>query len=215
MMKTFENDVIEQYFPKGLKKEEAISFLESLFKYEKELSKYQMNKICLKVDKVDSDVLKEMFSYALKYEDLCDASFIFNIIPMIRLPESSLSEDILNSPHFFFKDEEEFNRVKGALKEDLKAFTKQLSIYFISLFKSYNKVIFTALDTVKELPNLYKNVMLSMDFLSLSAMFARTEPFSTLECIHLYNAFSYAVQILAKTPCCEEFKDILVPKSKE
>ena len=88
--------------------------------------------------------------------------------------------------------------IKLELSEDLAKFQKQLSIYFISLFKSFNKTSYEPLDKHIDLPETFKNIIMALDILTLSGIFSVSEPFMTSDCIYINNANLIMFELLAK-----------------
>ena len=88
--------------------------------------------------------------------------------------------------------------LKLSLRQDLKDFSKKLSIYFISLFKSYPKSTYTPTDVHIKLPNIYANIILGTDLYTLSGIFSFSDTFDTKECVYIDEAFKYISNLLMK-----------------
>ena len=110
----------------------------------------------------------------------------------------TLERLFFNDSKIYVNSIEDLLDVKLDLTDELKGFQKQLSIYFISLFKSYNKFSYEPLDKHIELPEIYKNIILSLDILTLSGIFSVSEPFSTNECVYIDSAIIYMNELLMK-----------------
>ena len=93
---------------------------------------------------------------------------------------------------------EELLDLKLAISKELKEFTRRISLYFLSLFKSYSKTAFTATDEHIELPKLYDTIFRAVDFLTLAGIFAKTPEISTKELVYVDNSYSILSMLLMK-----------------
>lgn len=162
-------------------------FINEIYALESELANEGKNNIGLDLKGLDIETLEAIIKTSLHREDLSDPIMILNILNLIKI-YNTLNDNYFTSENVYFQNTEMLLDVRLDLQEELEAFIKQLSIYFISLFKSYNKVTYTPTDIHKKLPKIYKTIFLSSDFLTLSGIFASSEPFSTSECIYLEDA---------------------------
>lgn len=182
-------------------KSELVDFLMKLYTLETELANNKINNVYLDLKELDTELMAEAIRCSLTREDLVDPIMILNIINLIKI-YNSLSIDFFDSKDIYVCSMEELLDLRLEIGDDLRAFSKKLSIYFISLFKSYNKVIFTALDEHKPLPNIYRAIFLSTDLLTLSGIFSDSDPFSTDECFIIDNAFEYLMALQEKNNLC-------------
>lgn len=173
-----------------------LDFLPKLFEYENNLNFENIN-VLLYLNDLDIEKLAEVFKLAMHTETLTDSLLILNLLNLIKI-YNSLDEEFFADPEIYVNSLEDFIDLKVELDSELKAFARQISIYFFSLFKSYNKFVYSALDTHITLPNLYKVLFESCDFLTLSGIFSTSEPFSTEECVYLDNAFEILINLQIK-----------------
>lgn len=178
--------------------ETLLEFTKELYQLEEELSKEQKNNILFNLKGLDTEKLGEVIKYSLTYEDLKDSLMILNIINLIKI-NNTLDDSFFDNPDVYITDIEQMLDLKYDLVDEINDFIKKLSIYFISLFKSYNKVVYTPLDVHKELPSIYKNIFLSSDLLTISGIFSVSNSFSTEECIYIDKASQYIVAWLEKS----------------
>ena len=162
-------------------------FANDIFDLETKLANEDQNYISLDLKGLDVPNLEKIIKVALKKEDLADPLMILNIMNLIKIYNT------LNSTFFENKDVYVFEisnllDIRLDLQEELEDFIKQLSIYYISLFKSYNKVMYTPLDIHKPLPKLFKTIFLTSNTATLAGIFASSKPFSTEDCIYLDDA---------------------------
>lgn len=163
-------------------------FANNLFMLEAELAnKEHNNNITLDLKGLDLSIIQEFVKIGLRREDLSDPLMMLNIINLIKI-YNVLNDNFLQSENVYFSDTEQILDTRLELREELEDFVQQLSIYFISLFKSYNKTTYVAQDTHKKLPKIFKNIFLMSDFLTLSGIFASSKPFSTDQCVYLEDA---------------------------
>lgn len=150
------------------------------------------------------ETITEAIKYALAREDLSDPIMILNILNLIKI-YNTLDDSFFENEDVYVSNIEELLDVKLALKDDLKKFIKQLSIYFISLFKSYNKTSYAPLDVHIDLPKIYETIILASDLLTLSGIFSISEPFNTNECVYINNNFKYIETLLMKNAISTSF----------
>lgn len=176
--------------------------LKSLYDFEANLyTKNEKFDINLNLKNLSIELVTKAISFSLKYENLTDKNMILNIINLIKI-DNNLDDSFFIDKNVYFNDIEDFIDLKLELKDELEAFVKQLSIYFISLFKSYNKLTYTPQDVYIKLPNIYSIILLSLDFLTLSGIFSVSKPFSTGECIYIENSLAYITTLLQKNTLC-------------
>lgn len=140
----------------------------------------------------------EALKYGFNNINLDDPLMQLNIYNLVK-SYNNLNDEFFNSPDVYFKDVEELLDVKLALGANIKSFIKQLSIYFLSLLKSYTKFVYTPSDEHIELPTLYRNMILSSDMSTLSGIFAKAPEFSTSELMYIDNAYIYMTTLLSKS----------------
>lgn len=173
--------------------------LKEVFDYEIQEDKPKNEKaILLDLKGLDTDLLISAFRYSLTREDLKDLFMILNIINLIKVSANTLSDSYFEDPNIYITDVEMLVDVKLELGNELNELTKKISIYFLSLIKSYNKVMYTQQDHHVKLPNLYSAIFLSSDFLSLAGIFSSSQPFNTNECMFIEEPFKYISSLLTK-----------------
>lgn len=181
----------------SIDKSELLKFLEELFKIEKELTKQNKNNVFLRLKDLNTEKLADVFRLAMKTEDLSDSLLILNLINLVK-SYNSLDDSFFNNDEIYVKDIEDLVDLKIEIQPELQDFINKLSIYFLSMLKSYNKYSFTVLDEYQSLPNLYLTIFNSCDFLTLCSIFANAEPFSTDKCIYLNNTLECMVNLQLK-----------------
>ena len=177
----------------GIEKDTLLEKLKDIFDYETETKGI----VFLNLKGLDTSLISESIRYALSREDLRNPYMILNIINLIKI-YNTLDDSFFNDSKIYVNSIEDLLDVKLDLSEELKKFQRQLSIYFISLFKSYNKLSYEPLDKHIELPEIYKNIILSLDILTLSGIFSVSEPFSTEECVYIDSAIIYMNELLIR-----------------
>lgn len=176
----------------GIDKDALLSVIKTVFDYEVENGPVFLNLKGLPVS-----LITEAVRYSLSREDLRDPYMLLNIINLIKI-YNTLDDSFFASKEVYVSSIEDLLDIKLELTEDLSKFQKQLSIYFISLFKSVNKVSYEPLDKHIDLPETYKNIIMSLDILTLSGIFSVSEPFMTSDCTYINNANLILLELLAK-----------------
>ena len=150
----------------------------------------------------------EALRYGLQTPTLNDPLMQLNIYNLVK-SYNNMNDYFIKSTDVYYNSVEEILDIKLALGKEIKAFIRQLSIYFMSIFKSYNKFVFTPSDEHIVLPPLYRNMILSSDFGTLSGIFTKTPEFSTKELVYIDDAYVYLTTLINKsqkgTELVEEF----------
>ena len=189
---------------KGIDESSLLSIIKQIFDFETETKEI----VFLNLKGLDTSLITSSIRYALSREDLRNPYMILNIINLIKI-YNTLDDSFFENEKVYVNSIEDLLDVKLDLTEELNKFQKQLSIYFISLFKSYNKVSYEPLDKHIELPEIYKNIILSLDILTLSGIFSVSEPFSTEECVYIDSAIIYMNELLMRGALCSNLLNTL------
>ena len=173
---------------------EAKEIVDVICNYELEEDHIQ---IYLNLKGLPIETLAEIIRYALNRDDLNDPLLILNIINLIKV-YNTLDDAYFDSNDVYVSSIEDFLDLKLELVDDLAKFAKRVSLYFLSLFKSYNKFVYTPMDKHYMLPNIFRNIFLSTDLLTLSGIFSDAENFNTSECVLIEDAILYITSLLMK-----------------
>jgi len=177
-------------------KDTLIDFLSKFYDFEKNSS--DIGKIKLNLKSLTTESKIEAFRYSLTRDDICDPYMILNMFNMVKI-YNTLDDSYFLNPVIYINSIEEFLDIKLELQSELKQFSKQISIYFLSLLKSYNKTSYTPLDQHQNLPLLYSYIFQFSDFLTISGIFSITEPFSTEECKYIDDSYVYIKLLIEKS----------------
>lgn len=140
----------------------------------------------------------DALKYGFNTPTLDDPLMQLNLYNLIK-SYNNMNDEFFASSDVYFNSVEELLDIKLALGAEIKAFIRQLSIYYMSLFKSYNKLFFTPSDEHISLPTLYKNMILTSDLLTLSGIFAKSPEFSTNELIYIDDAYVYLTALITRS----------------
>ena len=143
--------------------------------------------ILTRLKNLNVDLIIEALRISLTRETLKDPLMLLNIINLVKV-YNTLEDSFFEDENIYFNDMEDLLDVRLELREEVNAFSKQLSIYFISLIKSYSKTTFLPTDEYISLPAAYKSIILSTDFYTLSGIFAAGEQFDTTNCPYVIDA---------------------------
>ena len=179
----------------NISKEELLQLLQQVYDYEnKEENK---DVVFLKLKGLSVDLLAESIKYSLTRDDLKNPLMILNIINLIKI-YNTLDDSFFENEDIYVSSIEELLDLKLSIGNELKQFIKQLSIYFVSLFKSYNKTSYSPLDNHIKLPSVYDRIFLSSDLLTLSGILSVSPAFSTDECVYIEESLLYISNIMRK-----------------
>lgn len=163
---------------------------------------------------VNQKALIEAIKYMLSREDLKDKLVILNIISLIK-PCNSLDDEVFKSEDIYFNSLTEFLDFKLALNENLKEFCTTLSIYYVSLFKSYAKLEISFLDDARDMPSLYGTLIASLDFFTLGGIFSKARPFNTDACFVIKSAAAYVSNLADKNKITSSLYEAILADKKE
>lgn len=171
-----------------------IDIIKEIYSFQESDNEYL---IMINIKKIALEQKVQVLKYALTYEALQDPLMLLNILNLVKT-YNTLDDTYFESNDIYVNSIEELLDLKLELGKDLKEFSRKLSIYFLSLIKSYNKMSFTPADEHIKLPNLYSAIILSTDFLTLSGIMAKTNNINIDDLIYIDNAYIYMSSLLTK-----------------
>ena len=169
---------------------------------------------CLDLKGMNQEALVAVIRYCLSREDLKDKLVILNIIGLIK-PCNSLDDEVFKSEDIYFNSLTEFLDFKLLLNENLKEFCTTLSIYYVSLFKSYAKLEISFLDDARDMPSLYGTIIASLDFFTLGGIFSKARPFNTDACFVIKSAAAYVAHLVDKHKVSNSLYEAILADKKE
>lgn len=164
---------------------------------ENAISLWQEGNVMIDIKSLPLDQKVDIIKFALNYDELEDPLMIMNLLNLVKV-YNTLADEYFESPDIYVNSVEELLDLKLAVSKELKEFTRRISLYFLSLFKSYSKTAFTATDEHIALPKLYEIVFSAVDFLTLAGIFAKTPEISTKELVYVDNSYSILSMLLMK-----------------
>lgn len=188
-----------------------VEYLKVIYEYENTLEK---NNVLLDLKGLPLKDLEEAIKYSLSFENLNDAVMILNIINLIKT-YNNLEDSFFENKDIYVNNLEELLDLKLSLRSEIKEFSKKLSIYFLSLFKSYPKTSYTPTDVHIKLPSIYANIIMGTDLYTLSGIFSFSETFDTKECVYIDEAFKYLSNLLMKNSISMAFFNAFMEENKE
>ncbi len=179
----------------NISKENLLTLLQQVYDTE---SQEDFNGIVyLRLRGLSTELLTDAFKYSLSREDLKDPLMILNIINLIKI-YNTLDDSFFENENIYVTSLEDLLDLKLEINSELKKFIRQVSIYFVSLFKSYNKTSYSPLDNHIKLPSIYEKIFLSSDLLTLSGILSVSPEFSSNDCIYIDEALLYISTIMGK-----------------
>lgn len=178
-----------------ISKEQLLEMIESV--YNNELEENIKDTYLLNFKSLNSELKAEVFKYAFTREDLKDPLTSLNILNIIKI-YNTLDDSFFEDKNIWFNSLEDLLDLKLLIHSELKEFIKKFSIYFLSLIKSYNKMTYTPMDNNIELPQLFKTLFLSMDFMTASGIFSISKPISTDELVLVNDPMKYLTDMMVK-----------------
>lgn len=153
--------------------------------------------IAINLKPLNIQKIQEILSLLLKYDKLTNASIIFNIILLLKT-YNTLEDDFFNNKNVYYSSLEDFLDIKNGLKYDIKELNTKLSIYFISIFKSLNKFEFSFIDNPVQIPELYTNILLSIDVFTIGGILSNNNGFSDKDMLMVKDSYGYVSEIVSK-----------------
>lgn len=102
--------------------------------YDFEISQKTTYKLDLKHTSVSNKIAA--FKYSLTRDDIINAQMILNLYNLVKI-YNTLDDEFFASSNIYINSIEELLDIKLELQSELKNFAKTISMYFVSLFKSY------------------------------------------------------------------------------
>lgn len=141
--------------------------------------------------------IQEILSVFLKYDKLTNASVLFNIILLLKT-YNTLEDEFFNNKNVYYSSLEDFLDIKNGLKSNIKELNTKLSIYFISIFRSLNKFEFSFIDNPVQIPELYKNILLSVDVFTIGGILSNNNGFTDKDMLMIKDSYGYVSEITSK-----------------
>lgn len=141
--------------------------------------------------------IQEILSSLLKCDRLSNASILFNIILLLKT-YNTLEDEFFNNKNVYYSSLEDFLDIKNELKSDIKELNTKLSIYFMSIFRSLNKFEFSFIDNPVQIPELYKNILLSVDVFTIGGILSNNNGFTDKDMLMIKDSYGYVSEITSK-----------------
>lgn len=141
--------------------------------------------------------IQEILSSLLKCDRLSNASILFNIILLLKT-YNTLEDEFFNNKNVYYSSLEDFLDIKNGLKSNIKELNTKLSIYFISIFRSLNKFEFSFIDNPVHIPELYKNILLSVDVFTIGGILSNNNGFTDKDMLMIKDSYGYVSEITSK-----------------
>lgn len=180
---------------KDIQTEELINLVKQI--YDEELKEEFKDTIILQLKQLNSELKAEVFKYAFTREDLKDPMTTLNIFNLIKI-YNTLDDSFFEDETVWFSSLEDLLDLKLLIHSELKQFVRQFSVYFLSLIKSYNKMTYTPMDSNVELPQIFKTLFLSMDFMTAAGIFSVSSSINTNELLLITDPIKYLSEMMVK-----------------
>ena len=141
--------------------------------------------------------IQEILSSLLKCDRLSNASILFNIILLLKT-YNTLEDEFFKNKNVYYSSLEDFLDIKNGLKSDIKELNTKLSIYFMSIFRSLNKFEFSFIDNPVQIPELYKNILLSVDVFTIGGILSNNNGFTDKDMLMIKDSYGYVSEITSK-----------------
>lgn len=158
--------------------------------------------------KCDTDTIIAIMRYAMRREDLVNASLLLNIFNLIK-QYNTLNDSYFEYELSYVKSIEEFIDLKASLAPEIKHVCTQLAYWYLGALYSIHKTEVTIVDKLEPVPNLYHNLLLTSDLFTLSAIFNKGDGINTSELPLVDYAYVYVIELASRMCVTDAFvKDI-------
>lgn len=147
---------------------------------------------------LSNDKLCVVFRYAMKHDDRSSPLITLNLFNLLKT-YNDLEDSFFNNADIYFNQIIDMVDIKIDLDNETQEFLKSFGIYFLSLIKSYNKITYSPIEVVKQLPLLYQVLFSMMDFATAAGIFSRISELDVKECVQIENAHQFLNMMLIKT----------------
>ena len=147
---------------------------------------------------LSKDKLCVVFKYAMKHDDRSSPLITLNLFNLLKT-YNDLEDSFFNNADIYFNQIIDMVDIKIDLDNETQEFLKSFGIYFLSLIKSYNKITYSPIEVVKQLPLLYQVLFSMMDFATAAGIFSRISELDVKECVQIENAHQFLNMMLIKT----------------
>lgn len=155
-----------------------------------------------------TDTIIEIMRYAMKREDLVNASLLLNVFNLIKR-YNTLNDSYFEYELSYVKSIEEFIDLKASLAPEIKHVCTQLAYWYLGALYSIHKTEVTVVDKLETVPNLYHNLLLTSDLFTLSAIFNKGEDINTSKLPLVDYAYVYVIELASRMCVTDAFvKDI-------
>lgn len=165
---------------------------------EEAIKLYEEGGVFLDLKICDTKLKSDIIKHAIKMDDLEDQLMILNILNLVK-PFNTLDDTYFQAPDIYVNSIEELLDIKLNINAELKEFSKKLIMYFLGIFKSITKTVFTPAEEHVVLPNLFKTLFLLLDFTTLSTILAKCPNFSINEVTYVEDAYTYMFSLISKS----------------
>lgn len=190
---TLDNNIVR--VDDSINESDMLTFLKEYYDYQSTLE--NKDSVKLNIKKCSVSKIIAAFKYSITRDDLCDSLMILNIINLIKT-YNTLEDSYFENDNIYVNSIEDLLDIKLDLQEELKDLINKISIYFISLLKSYNKTIFTPIDDHKELPEFFKIFFLNVDFMTICGILTISDNFNTEKCTFIDDSYIYVNSFISK-----------------
>lgn len=198
VLKSSEDKVIS--FDESLKTEEICDIISKTIAYENENNiHYSFN-----LKNLDTEKISGVLRFVMNDENVNNPSLIFNIILLLKT-YNSLDDSFFQNENVYFNSLEDFLDIKSELKQDIRKFNTRLSVYFISCLKSLNKFEYSFIDNPEDVPETFKNVLMSIDIFTVSGILSNNNGYTDKDMKLIRNAYSYVSEIVSKMNMVDRF----------
>ena len=161
---------------------------------------YKKGNVMIDLKTLPTEEKANILKYVLtdkEAENIDDPLMALNVLNLIKV-YNTLDDEYFKAPDIYVNSVEELLDLKLSISKDLKQFSKTISIYFLSLLKSYSKMSFTPTEEHVELPALIKSLFLATDLTTISGVFAKTSDINTNDLFFVDNAYLYMTSMVMK-----------------
>lgn len=204
----FDENISKENFVKSLN--EVLDNEEEVFNYATDEHEYAQNYLFdIDLKNLSKELKLEAFKISLTRDTVVDSKIILNIYNLIKT-YNSFEDTFFAHPDVYFNTLEEYLDIRTDLMDDIKAFSKQLIIYYLSCLKSLHVTeADTAYANMKPIPPVFQRILFVIDFFTLSKIMNKMQDINLSDLMFVQNSNKYLDELCAKELICKDIADFI------
>lgn len=165
-------------------------------------------KLRVSIKNLPVNLRQEVVRFAFTNTKYYNSTLLSNVICLIR-NYNTFDQSFFDNELVFANNLSEVLDFKVNLKAEIKVFITELSKWYMSVFRSAHKIETNFLDKEVEMPTTYAKLIESLDFFTLSGIFAKCGSFSTDDLYLVKNGYDMLLGLSNKNIAASAFMAVI------